>query len=192
MEKRFYKIIEGGILQSIWAFEMGVVIRYDMIEFTKRIYTQGVPCDLLCKVTETPIEQTEFEYFKSLWATLGKLKWDALETLEVCYEEVKPEINGITVNAIALDEIGKLAKILAKTATLIKEAKRPKTKYQLYNEDNSIEIYGYSTKSMADLVSFFETEGRKRGFRVLDQTGLTRGFVHCNLFNTLSYHITKL
>ena len=161
MEKRFYKIVESGIVQSIWLFEMGVVIRYDMIEFTKQLYTKGVQCDLLCKITETPIHQAEFEYLQSLWATLGKLKWDALETLEVCYEEIE-------------------------------QTKLPKTKYQLYNEDNTIEIYGYSTRSMADLVSFFETEGRKRGFRILDQTGLTRGFVHCNLFNTLSYHVTRI
>ena len=68
----------------------------------------------------------------------------------------------------------------------------PKMRYQLYNEDNSIAIYGFTDKSRSELVDFIEIYGREQGFRIRDKKGQTTGFIHSSLLNKLSYHITSI
>lgn len=75
---------------------------------------------------------------------------------------------------------------------VVKVTFEPRTQLHLYSADNSIKIYGYSNKSKKDLSHFLESHGRKKGFRVFNLKGITTGFIHPELMNRLSYHLTNI
>jgi hypothetical protein len=187
----YYKFENNGVLRSIWFIdnETRLRVRFDMGTGKYSKFPNGLPCNVLTALEL--IEEEQFNYLYSIWQFVGKMNKEVQPT-EVGYSNLMLNFRE------AVDETTKSIKLenAAKKATefkaKIKEDKRVKTEYQLYNEDNSIAIYGFSTKTSQELVDFFEIHVREEGCRILNQRGLTTGFVHADLFNTLSYHIKDI
>lgn len=76
-------------------------------------------------------------------------------------------------------------------ALWIIEIFKPITEYHLYNEDG-IQVYGYSEKTQDELAHFFESHARNKGCQIKGLRGQVTGFITAELFNKLSYHLTKI
>ncbi len=53
-------------------------------------------------------------------------------------------------------------------------------------------IVGYSDKTIDDLISFFESEGRSRGFIIKNNKGQRFCYINAKLFNNVSYYIKNI
>ena len=188
---KFYEIIIDGTVRSIWAINQKsrIVIGYDLVNQTKYIFSSEEDLHevLLDKILETEIDEKEFEYFLNFYISdVNDEPTNEVENEEKLFKQARSdEFNDRQYDALDVDAP-------QYNQPRPKKVFKPISKYQLYNSQGSIEIYGYSKKTTKELVDFFEATGRTNGFRILNSKGQTTGFVNAELFNSLSYHVKQI